>query len=70
MACESNYPIFIPCEDEDVRVGEISSRLSTLAIMDLLYLVILIVAIMMTSKGEDALPYILFFITAFEPFKM
>ncbi|MBQ6819710.1 MAG: MurR/RpiR family transcriptional regulator [Clostridium sp.] len=34
----SNYPIFIPCEDEDVRVGEISSRLSTLAIMDLLYL--------------------------------
>lgn len=33
-------------------------------LMDLLYLVILIVAIMMTSKGEDALPYILFFITA------
>ena len=32
--------------------------------MDLLYLVILIVAIMMTSNGEDALPYILFFITA------
>ena len=33
-------------------------------IMDLLYLVILVVAIIMTSKGEDALPYILFFITA------
>lgn len=33
-------------------------------LMDLLYLVILIVAIMMTSNGEDALPYILFFITA------
>ena len=33
-------------------------------LMDLLYLVILIVAIMMTSKGEDALPYLLFFITA------
>ena len=33
-------------------------------LMDLLYLVILIVAIMMTQKGEDALPYILFFITA------
>ena len=32
--------------------------------MDLLYLVILVVAIMMTSNGEDALPYILFFITA------
>ena len=32
--------------------------------MDLLYLVILIVAIVMTSNGEDALPYILFFITA------
>lgn len=34
--------------------------------MDLLYLVILIVAIMMTSNGEDALPYILFFITALD----
>ena len=33
-------------------------------LMDLLYLVVLIVAIIMTSKGEDALPYILFFITA------
>ena len=33
-------------------------------LMDLLYLVILIVAIMMTKNGEDALPYILFFITA------
>ena len=33
-------------------------------LMDLLYLVILIVAIMMTQKGQDALPYILFFITA------
>ncbi len=33
-------------------------------LMDLLYLVILIVAIMMTANGEDALPYILFFITA------
>jgi len=32
--------------------------------MDLLYLVILVVAIMMTANGEDALPYILFFITA------
>ena len=43
-------------------------RLSTngvfTGLMDLLYLVILIVAIMMTQKGEDALPYILFFITA------
>lgn len=33
-------------------------------LMDLLYLVILVVAIMMTANGEDALPYILFFITA------
>lgn len=33
-------------------------------LMDLLYLVILVVAIMMTSNGEDALPYILFFISA------
>lgn len=33
-------------------------------LMDLLYLIVLIVAIMMTQKGEDALPYILFFITA------
>lgn len=32
--------------------------------MDLLYLVILVVAIIMTANGEDALPYILFFITA------
>ena len=43
-------------------------RLSTNGVFtgltDLLYLVILIVAIMMTQKGEDALPYILFFITA------
>ena len=43
-------------------------RLSTngvfTGLMDLLYLVILIVAIMMTQKGEDALPYILFFTTA------
>ena len=33
-------------------------------LMDLLYLVILVVAIIMTANGEDALPYILFFITA------
>lgn len=33
-------------------------------LMDLLYLVILIVAITMTKNGQDALPYILFFITA------
>ncbi len=33
-------------------------------LMDLLYFVILVVAIVMTSNGEDALPYILFFITA------
>lgn len=32
--------------------------------MDLLYLVIFLVAIMMTTNGEDALPYILFFITS------
>ena len=33
-------------------------------LMDLLYIVILIVAIMMTKNGEDALPYLLFFVTA------
>lgn len=33
-------------------------------LMDLLFLVILVVAIMMTAHGEDALPYVLFFITA------
>ena len=33
-------------------------------LMDLLYLIIFIVAIVMTTNGEDALPYILFFITA------
>ena len=41
-----------------------SSNGAFTGLMDLLYLVILIVAIMMTAKGEDALPYLLFFITA------
>lgn len=41
-----------------------SSNWAFTGLMDLLYLVILIVAIMMTSKDEDALPYLLFFITA------
>ena len=33
-------------------------------LMDLLYVVVLVVAIMITKNGEDALPYLLFFITA------
>ena len=35
-------------------------------LMDLLYFIILLVAIVMTSNGEDALAYILFFITALD----
>ncbi len=56
--------------NEYLKTTKVNERKRSLAngaftgLMDLLYLVILIVAIMMTSKGEDALPYILFFITA------
>ena len=44
--------------------GVFTGLMDLSGLMDLLYLVILIVAIMMTQKGQDALPYILFFITA------
>ncbi|WP_066891279.1 MurR/RpiR family transcriptional regulator [Clostridium nigeriense] len=34
----ADYPLYIPCEEEELRVGAMTSRLSTLAVMDLLYL--------------------------------
>lgn len=33
-----DYPLYVPCEEEELRIGAMSSRLSTLAVMDLLYL--------------------------------
>lgn len=34
----ADYALYIPCKEEELRVGAMTSRLSALAIMDLLYL--------------------------------
>lgn len=33
-----DYPLYIPSEEEDLRIGAMTSRLATLAVIDLLYL--------------------------------
>ena len=58
--------------DEYLKASKVSLRKRAVSygvftgLMDLLYFLILIVAIMVTANGEDALPYILFFVTAFQ----